>query len=208
MPKEEITLDYDWISLPKGEFRLLVMIADVGSNLGCASDICRYFRPQTKNPASATRNIVVNNLELLVQKGFITLTKSGRRYTATLIKPIAKEIAIERQYLTKIIHRQYSRSVAWENVLKVYIWLLDNGNNEFTNRKIEEMINVSESTITEAKNVLQDFGAVIIKHLIIRPAENVYMCYGQSAELSAFWYITWKQLFFAWYIYLCIVGKK
>ncbi len=187
MPKDEIILDYEWISLPKGEFKLLVMIADVGSNLGCASDICRYFKPQTASPASATRNRVINNLKLLVQKGFITLTKNGRRYTATLIKPIIKEIAIERQYLTKILHHEYSRSVAWENVLKVYIWLLDNGNAEFTNRQIEEKINVSESTITEAKNVLQDFGAVIINHLTTKQDENVYRCYGQAAELSAFW---------------------
>lgn len=190
MPQNSIILDYDWLSLPKSEFRLLVMIADVGSNLGCASDICRYFRPQTRNPASATRNRVINNLNLLVQKGFITLTQSGRSYNATLKKPIVKEIEIERQYLTKILHHQYIQSVAWENVLKVYIWLLNNGNKEFTNSQIEAELNVSESTITEAKNVLQDFGAVIIKHLTTRTAENVYRCYGQSAELSAFWIIT------------------
>lgn len=190
MPKEEIILDYEWLSLPKGEFKLLVMIADVGSNLGCASDICRYFKPQTPNPASATRNRVVTNLELLAEKEFIKLSQSGRRYTATLIKPIVKEIAIERQYITKILHHQYIQSVAWENVLKVYIWLLDNGNKEFTNSQIQAQLNVSESTITEAKNVLQDFGAVIINHLTVRQAENVYRCYGQSAELSAFWNIT------------------
>lgn len=190
MPNEEIILDYEWLSLPKGEFKLLVMIADVGSNLGCASDICRYFRPQTKNPASATRNRVKDNLELLVQKGFITLTQSGRRYTATLIKPIGKEIEIERQYLTKILHQPHNHAVAWENVLKVYIWLLDNGNNEFTNSQIQAQLNISQSTITEAKNVLQDFGAVIINHLTTRVDENVYRCYGQSADISAFWNIT------------------
>ena len=187
MPQNAIILDYDWLSLPKGEFRLLVMIADIGSNIGNASDMCRYFN---LSPQTTTKNLLRLALQSLAEKEFIELTQSGRRYTATLIKPIVKGIAIERQYLTKILHHEYSRSVAWENVLKVYIWLLNNGNNEFTNRKIQAQLNISQSTITEAKNVLQDFGAVIINHLTARVDENVYMCYGQSADLSAFWNIT------------------
>ena len=189
MQEDLITFDIEWLNLPKAEFKMLVMIADIGQNLGNASDMCRYFN---RSPQNKNKNRLREALEKLAEQKIIDLEKQKNDYVVTLLKPILQEnkVCLKRKYATEILHHNYTQSVAWENVLKVYIWLLDNGNKEFTNSKIEAELNVSESTITEAKNVLQDFGAVIIKHLTTRTAENVYRCYGQSAELSAFWIIT------------------
>lgn len=192
MPQNAIILDYDWLSLPKGEFRLLVMIADVGSNLGCASAICRYFRPQTRNPQSDTRNRVVNDLELLVKKGFITLTKRGRRYKATFKKPIEEEnkITIEREYLHKIMKREYDVSVAWEQVLKCYLWLQCETTplTIFTNQEIAEALKISPSTIVSAKRPLKkEYGAVAIDKLTKKNNKNEYKTLGQVAYLSKWW---------------------
>lgn len=187
-----VTLSKEWLSLPKGEFRLLVMIADVGSNLGCASNICRYFRPQIPTPASATRNRVKDNLELLVQKGFITLTKSGRRYKATFKNPIAEEnqITIEREYLHKIIKREYEVSVAWEQVLKCYLWLKCETVplTIFTQKEIAKALKISTSTISSAQRLLkEEFGAVEFDIITQKISENEYRRQGQIAELSAWW---------------------
>ena len=35
MQEDLITFDIEWLSLPKGEFRLLVMIADIGGDIKC-----------------------------------------------------------------------------------------------------------------------------------------------------------------------------
>ena len=37
MQEDLITFDIEWLSLPKGEFRLLVMIADIGGDIKCLS---------------------------------------------------------------------------------------------------------------------------------------------------------------------------
>lgn len=192
MSTNMVTLSKEWLSLPKGEFRLLVMIADVGSDLGCASDICRYFRPQTRTPASATRNRVKDSLELLVQKGFITLTQSGRRYKATFKNPIAEEnkITIEREYLHNIMKREYDVSVAWEQVLKCYLWLQCETNplDLFTNKEIAETLKISTSTIVSAKRPLkEEYGAVVIDKVTIKNNKNEYKTIGQIANLSKWW---------------------
>ena len=46
-----LTFFAEWLLLPKEEFRILVMLADVGEFRGNLSDMCRYFSvdPQTHN---------------------------------------------------------------------------------------------------------------------------------------------------------------
>ena len=54
MPKRKDLVFYkEWFPLPKGEFRILAMLADKGQFSGNLSDLCRYF---FVNPQTRTRN--------------------------------------------------------------------------------------------------------------------------------------------------------
>lgn len=186
MQEDLITFDIEWLSLPKAEFKMLLMIADIGQNLGNASDMCRYFNHSIQ---SKTKNKLRKALKSLVEQDVINLELNKNNYTATLQKEIlqANKVEVKRKYVTEILHHNYTQSVAWEIVLKVYIWLLQVGENLFTNRQIGECICVSESTVTEAKNALKEMGAVLINKITIKEGEQFYKCIGQKVEHSAFW---------------------
>lgn len=175
----------EWLSLPKDEFRMLVMIVDIGENIGNLSAMCRYFG---LNQQSKTKERLKNALYSLNAKGLINLTKNGNSYSAVLPNESQAEngITIDKGYVIKIKKHEYTRSVAWENVLKVYIWLCLNANIEFTNSQISSCLEISESTIIEAKHVLRDYGAVEIEYINVIKGEKIYRT-GQIACPSAFW---------------------
>ena len=186
MQDDLITFDIEWLSLPKAEFKMLVMIADKGKNLGNASDMCRYFN---RSPQSKNKNPLRKALQSLAEQNIIELKQNKNNYAAIIQKTILQEnkIQIKRKYLTEILQHNYTQKVAEVTVLKVYIWLLNVGESLFTNRQIVECIGVSESTVTEAKNALKEMGAVLINKITIKEGEQFYKCIGQKVEPSAFW---------------------
>lgn len=186
MQEDLITFDIEWLSLPKAEFKMLFMIADIGQSLGNASDMCRYFN---RSLQSKNKNKLREALESLAEQKIIDLKNYKNNYVAILLNPILEEnkVCIKRKYITEILHHNYTQEVAWETVLKVYIWLLDNGKSLFTNRQISVCIGVSESTVTEAKNALKALGAFDIEKVTIKEGEQFYRCVGQIANASAFW---------------------
>ena len=186
MQEDLITFDIEWLNLPKAEFKMLVMIADIGQNLGNASDLCRYFN---RTPQSKNNKPLRKALKSLAGQNKIDLKKIKNNYVATLSNPIMQEnkVEINRKYITEILHHNYKQKVAEATVLKVYIWLLNNGKSIFTNRQISVCVGVSESTVTEAKNALKELGAFDIEKVTIKEGEQFYRCIGQIAEASAFW---------------------
>ena len=186
MQEDLITFDIGWLSLPKAEFKMLVMIADIGQNLGNASDLCKYFN---RSPQSKNKKPLRKALKSLAEQNIIDLKKQKNDYVATLLNPISQEneVSIKRKYVTEILHHNYKQKVAEATVLKVYIWLLNNGKFIFTNRQISECIGVSESTVTEAKKALKELGAFEIDKITVKEGEQYYRCVGQIAEASAFW---------------------
>ena len=76
---EKIVFFWEWLRLPKEEFNILMMLADMG---GCCkgnlSDMCRYFRVDPGN--SKNKTPLKNAIESLTSKDFITYQKSGYTY--------------------------------------------------------------------------------------------------------------------------------
>ena len=186
MKEDLITFDIEWLSLSKAEFKMLLMIADIGQNLGNASDMCRYFN---RSPQNKNKNRLREALKNLAKQNIIGFEKQKNDFVVTHLKPISQEnkVCLKRKYVTEIQHHNYTQEVAWEVVLKIYIWLLKIGENIFTNRQIGESIGVSDSTVTEAKNALKEMGAVLINKITIKEGEQFYKCIGQKVEPSAFW---------------------
>lgn len=189
MQEDLITFDIEWLSLPKGEFRMLVMIADIGGDIRCLSNACRYFG--VRDDETSTKDKMKEDLQSLVDKGIINLTKIKRRYYATL-NPIAKEniITIKREYLKTIMQRNYEAKVAWEQVLKCYLWIDSKTKPDliFTNDEMVAAMNISSSTISKAKSPLKnEYQAVKIKKITDKIGNNNYRTIGQTAEVSAWW---------------------
>lgn len=178
----------EWFPLPKGEFRILAMLADKGQFRGNLSDLCRYF---FVSPQTATRNRLSEQISTLEQQGYITVERTGRIYTLTAI-PKAEKIRIEREHYERIrtrARRSEGESVAWECVLKVYLWAKENDYDDIiTNLMIQTDLNLSVGVICSAKNVLdREFGA-IRRHKVSKQKTNgdIYTI-GQNIGTSAFW---------------------
>lgn len=119
---ERIVFYREWLPLDKKEFRILAMLADQGEFCGNLSDLCNYF---SLSPQQRNRNTLRTSIEQLAASGFITYTTKGRSYHIKVI-PKAKEIRLCREWLRRLISHDYSsENVAWEQVLKVLLWILD-----------------------------------------------------------------------------------
>ena len=72
-----LTFFAEWLILPKEQFRILVMLADVGAFRGSLADMCRYFSvdPQTHN-----NNRLRAAIDELTRHHYITATRTGRTY--------------------------------------------------------------------------------------------------------------------------------
>lgn len=189
MPKAKDLVFYrEWFPLPKGEFRILAMLADKGQFNGNLSDLCRYF---FVNPQTATRNRLANQINSLEEQGYIKVERKGRTHTLTAI-PKARIIKIAREHYELIRTRTRTpdgESVAWENVLKVYLWALENNfDNIITNQMIQDDLLLSAGVICSAKNVLdREFGAIHRQKVSKLTSDGEIYTIGQNIGASAFW---------------------
>ena len=189
MPKRKDLVFYrEWFPLPKGKFRILAMLADKRQFNGNLSDLCRYF---FVNPQTATRNRLANQINSLEEQGYIKVKRKGRTYTLTAI-PKARIIKIAREHYELIRTRTRTpdgESVAWENVLKVYLWALENNfDNIITNQMIQDDLLLSAGVICSAKNVLdREFGAIHRQKVSKLTSDGEIYTIGQNIGASAFW---------------------
>ena len=185
---ENIIFYREWFHLPKGQFRIMAMLADKGQFRGNLSDLCRYFfvSPQTK-----TRRALCVAISELVKQGFIKCQQERNTYTLTAI-PKEKKIEIAREHYERIRARHRAsdgESVAWEAVLKVFLWIWENDYDQLiTNQMIREELDLSDGVICSAKNVLdREFGAIRRQRVSkLMPSGEIHT-QGQNIGASAFW---------------------
>lgn len=189
-PKDELVFNYDWLSLDKAEIELICyLLLNDGLFVGSLSELCRAVGRSDNTKSRNGRQQVIDRLCAL---GIIVYSKqTARTIKITLVVPKEEgKISIERQHLESIMRREYERSVAWQQVLKGYLWLKKCGNGPLAFRRCEAAaaLGVCNSTITEAMRVLADhYGAISLERIGYLDEEGSPRCAGLEAELSAFW---------------------
>lgn len=189
-PKEKLIFSRGWLSLDKADIEMISFLLLKGRRFeGSVSELCRSLGRSDGTRSRNGRQQSIDNLRML---GIIKYTqKTTRRFEIILSAPIEEnQIVIERQHLENIMCRRYERSVAWQQVLKVYLWLKACGNGPITfqRHQIADVLNVSTSTITEATHVLNEhYGAITTQRIGYVDGNGNPRCLGQEAQLSAFW---------------------
>lgn len=182
---ENITFFREWLPLQKSEFRILAMLADRGEFKGNLSELCDYFSltRQTRN-----RDQLKASIQKLQDQGLIECEISGRTYTLRAI-PKAEKLEIPRAWMERIKAHDYSsENVAWEQVLKVYLWIVGNKIEVVTNQMIADDLNVSISVIGYAKNVLQyEYEAITRKQASEKFGDGSFRTIGQKLAAVAWW---------------------
>ena len=182
---EMLTFYREWLPLPKAEFNVMTMIAEQGGTFsGNYTEMCRY---QGVTPQDRNRKVLQAAIESLDSKGFITWDSRGRTQMLKVI-PKATVIELPRQWVRSVINHDYSsESVAFAQVLKVFMWIVQNKEPVVTNKQIANRLNISESTVCSAKNVLQYEYENITKRKVSEKWGDDFISLGQELAASAFW---------------------
>ena len=183
---KRLTFSDEWFPIDKDSFRILALLSDHnGSYSGNLSSMCRYFN---RTAQTSNRNKIRDSINYLAEINLISFTKSGNTYSLTL-SPISEnhKLSLPREWYLKIKNQEYSsESVAWEQVLKVFLWLQQN-QGLFTNAEIAACIGASEDVITSAKNVLKNDFAAIVQTIVREKLGDTWRTYGQEVDCSAWW---------------------
>lgn len=180
-----LTFFAEWLSLPKEQFRILVMLADVGAFRGNLSDMCRYF---SVDPQHHNRNRLRTAIDELARHNYITVTRTGHTYQMTVI-PKEQEITMPAEWVARIRRHEYnSEGVAWENVLKAQLWLMQNTKDVVvTNEEIASAIDISVSQVVAAMNVLKSEFQAFRKSYAYWSFGDIFRRKGQIIDMSAWW---------------------
>lgn len=189
--KNEAVFYTDWLTLPKNDFRILIMLAEYGGKFcGTLSDICGYFyvSAQARNKRKFKESI-----DSLKEQQFITAEESAHTLELTVI-PRAREnkIVIQKEWVKRVRkHEPWKRSVSWIQVIKVFLWIWKYGSTEsFCTRQMiaDRLGDVSSETVGEALMVLDHhYGAILRKRVSEKVDNEHFITLGQRIQASAFW---------------------
>ena len=175
----------EWLILRKELFRILVMLADVGAFRGSLANMCRYYSvdPQTNN-----NNRLRAAIDELARHNYITVTRTGRTYQMTVI-PKEQEITMPAEWVARIRRHEYNaEGVAWENVLKAQLWLMQNTKDVVvTNEEIASAIDISVSQVVAAMNVLKSEFQAFRKSYAYWSFGDIFRRKGLIIDMSAWW---------------------
>ena len=182
---EYVVFYNEWLPLSKAEFNVLAMVAEQGgAYCGNFTDMCRYLNvtPQTRN-----REQLRSAIESLTSKGFLTCENRGRTHHLKVV-PKATEVRLPRLWVQSVMRHDYSsEKVALAQVLKVFMWIMQNSMDVVTNAMISAELGISESTVCAAKNVLQyEYENITRKKASEKWGSN-FRSVGQRLAASAWW---------------------
>ena len=144
---------YEWLPLDKNDFRILALLAGYGEIQGNFSDLCSAL---TLSKSGKNNKRLKESITHLVDEHFIYACVKDNQLQMTII-PKENEINISRERFEQIYCKKFQTSIAWQNVLKVYLWINYIKTHELVVRaEIAGATNISESSITSATNVLQN----------------------------------------------------
>lgn len=178
--EDEVLLDYTWIETDKIEFKLLIMSSVLAIEnrafLGTIDDITSYLGISNNATNHSKINKALNNLS---NQGFIKLFKDKANYIIALsynAKSNSKIIAIQRTWIELIRTYKNKNNVAWETILRIFLYLLGNTDKYvLTYKEIAQDLKISVSTIQKAIKVIcsLDFGNLRIDKRAIYNNEEI-----------------------------------
>lgn len=193
-PKDEVVFDWDWLLLDKPSIEMLSYLLLSGGRFeGNITSLCRLMG--SKNVNTGLRNRRTATVENLVACGAIQYTqKSATKFEVVVLAPAEeKEMVVERSLLEAFMRRDYLRSVAWQQVLRIYLWLRCKGNRVYFRREeVATIFNVSEDVITQACHVLDEHYHIIAlekdeEDIEVEGVGVITVCHGLIASFGTYY---------------------
>ena len=139
----------EWLALDDDQFAILTMLTEKGEFKGTINDICDYLN---RSVTSRKKKKIKRTIQSLFEQDLITYELIDGVYSINIISK-GEEILIRDNWINfeRLRKGDFSVSVSWTKILKVLIWLENNGNVEMTNSQIVLDSRMSETSVTNAK---------------------------------------------------------
>ena len=153
---DEAGFEKEWLKLEKYNFKLLTLVAVLAQNhlayRGTVAEMCEYLGVdnQTKN-----RRAITTAIEQLEKKGMVKTILDGKVYTITLSVKAEKKkdvIVIQKKWIEMV--QGLTTGVTWDNVLRVWLYLIANEEEIITSKKIAADLGMKKSMVDRIKIVL------------------------------------------------------
>ena len=170
-PNELAYLNQDWTYIKNYEFKLLIMVAILAEDhlafWGPMEDICKFLGIKER---TRVRDDIKKALSALVAKNQLIVTEKNGYYTLsldpTILKDSPKQLVLKKTWINTI--KDYksedkNRSVAWENTLRVFLYLCDNEHTleAISYKQIAADLGISTGIVSNAITALTNISACI-----------------------------------------------
>ena len=187
---DEAGFEKEWLKLEKYNFKLLTLVAVLAQNhlayRGTVAEMCDYLGidNQTKN-----RRAITTAITQLEEKGMVkTILDNNKVYTITLSVKAEKKkdvIVIQKKWI-EMVQGLKSRGVSWDNVLRVWLYLIANEEEIITSKKIAADLGISERKVARIKDVLvNDLKAIKCQDRYKKTSGANFMKLGQTIDTFA-----------------------
>ena len=185
---DEAGFEKEWLKLEKYNFKLLTLVAVLAQNhlayRGTVAEMCDYLgiNNQTKN-----RKAITTAIAQLEKKGMIKTILDGKVYTITLSVKAEKKkdvIVIQKKWIEMV--QGLTTGVTWDNVLRVWLYLIANEEEIITSKKIAADLGMSKSMVDRIKIILvSDLKAIKCQNRAKKISEGNFKKLGQTIDTFA-----------------------
>ena len=185
---DEAGFEKEWLKLEKYNFKLLTLVAVLAQNhlayRGTVAEMCEYLGVdnQTKN-----RRAITTAIEQLEKKGMVKTILDGKVYTITLSVKAEKKkdvIVIQKKWIEMV--QGLKGGVSWENVLRVWLYLIANEEEIITSKKIAADLGMTKRMVDRIKVVLvNDLQAIKCQNRSKKISEGNFKSLGQTIDTFA-----------------------
>ena len=185
---DEAGFEKEWLKLEKYNFKLLTLVAVLAQNhlayRGTVAEMCEYLGVdnQTKN-----RRAITTAIEQLEKKGMVKTILDGKVYTITLSVKAEKKkdvIVIQKKWIEMV--QGLKGGVSWDNVLRVWLYLIANEEEIITSKKIAADLGMKKSMVDRIKIILvNDLQAIKCRDRSKKISEGNFKKLGQTIDTFA-----------------------
>ena len=185
---DEAGFEKEWLKLEKYNFKLLTLVAVLAQNhlayRGTVAEMCDYLGVdnQTKN-----RKAITTAITQLEKKGMVKTILDGKVYTITLSVKAEKKkdvIVIQKKWIEMV--QGLTTGVTWDNVLRVWLYLIANEEEIITSKKIAADLGMTKRMVDRIKVVLvNDLQAIKCKNRSKKISEGNFKSLGQTIDTFA-----------------------
>ena len=185
---DEAGFEKEWLKLEKYNFKLLTLVAVLAQNhlayRGTVAEMCEYLgiNNQTKN-----RKAITTAITQLEKKGMVKTILDGKVYTITLsvkAEKIKDVIVIQKKWIEMV--QGLKGGVSWDNVLRVWLYLIANEEEIITSKKIAADLGMTKRMVDRIKVVLvNDLQAIKCRNRSKKISEGNFKKLGQTIDTFA-----------------------